>query len=1209
MATAKKIIIACLALTGYLLLSGFSAAAQDSIRQRVILIGDAGEINGAQQKALEAAAGLVAAGKTTVFFLGDNIYPHGMALPGEKGQEVTRNILRAQYVPMRAKGAAVYFVPGNHDWDRSGPKGLARIREQGQFLQDQGDSLLQLIPANGCPDPVAIPLGDSLVVIAYDSEWWVYPFAIDNDDAGCACGNKRDVLAKLEELRYRYRHRTMLVASHHPFNSYGSHGGRFTWKDHLFPLTAANPNLYIPLPGVGSLYPFLRKTLANPEDIGHPLYKDMINKVGAVFDSMPNLVYVAGHEHGLQLIKNKRLQVVSGAGAKHTAAIRGRHSLFAASTQGFVIADLLNNGDLLLQYFIYEKEQVKEVYRYRQPYRSFSEADPLAGTPIVTDSVSVKVHPSYDKPGRLHRWLFGENYRKEWAAETTLPVLRVSEMKGGLTPLQLGGGMQSKSLRLADKNGKEWVIRSVEKSPDALLPEGLKQSFARDWLDDVTSAQHPFSALIVPPLANAVQVPHSNPVIGVVSPDTALGVYGKTFGNMVVLFEEREPAGSSDNSDKMKKNLRKDNDNTLHGKTMLRARMLDAVLGDWDRHEDQWRWRDDGKGKSKDYLPVPRDRDQVFHVTQGVFPKLASRSYILPTLRDFDPGMRQVKWLLYKTRFVNAYPSMQFSRDEWRKQAERVKASLTDSVLEAGLSRLPGSAYQIRHDQLLATLKARRDALPEAMDRYYRFTQKIADIQATDKNERVLISGTKAGGLRVQMHKVNKDGEVKDELMDKTFDPQLTKEIRIYLHNGKDSVIVADSGSSIKLRLIGGKDAKTYVVQQSPRRIRVYDTDNGSVVSDPLHRLKRRLSNDSLHTAFTPVNLYNIWMPVISLGLNLDDGFILGGGFRHIRQEGFRKYPYASLQQFSVAHSFSTSAYRIRYTGEWIQAIGKADVVVQAQIRAPNNTVNFFGRGNETAFNKKDNHIRYYRTRFSTYLFEPSLRWRGGKGSHLNIGPSLYYYRFDPDDNRGRFIEQVAAIGSYDSLTIARAKLHVGAAVEYVSDKRNNKVIPQWGTYIRTRIHAYKGTGDYAADFGQLIQEVALYKSLNARASIILADRFGGVIGFGKAAFYQSAFVGGHENLLGYRQYRFAGQHSFYNNLELRVKIADVGSYILPGQIGITGFWDTGRVWESDDNSGKWHHGTGAGIYFAPASMVAFNMVMGHSREGWYPYFTMGFRF
>jgi hypothetical protein len=124
MATAKKIMTACFVLTGYLLLSGLSAMAQDSIRQRVILIGDAGEINGAQHKALEAAAGMIAAGKTTVFFLGDNIYPHGMALPGEKNQEVTRDILRAQFVPMRAKGAAVILfrvimigiVPDPKDW-------------------------------------------------------------------------------------------------------------------------------------------------------------------------------------------------------------------------------------------------------------------------------------------------------------------------------------------------------------------------------------------------------------------------------------------------------------------------------------------------------------------------------------------------------------------------------------------------------------------------------------------------------------------------------------------------------------------------------------------------------------------------------------------------------------------------------------------------------------------------------------------------------------------------------------------------------------------------------------------------------------------------------------------------------------------------------------------------------------------------------------
>jgi outer membrane translocation and assembly module TamA len=145
--------------------------------------------------------------------------------------------------------------------------------------------------------------------------------------------------------------------------------------------------------------------------------------------------------------------------------------------------------------------------------------------------------------------------------------------------------------------------------------------------------------------------------------------------------------------------------------------------------------------------------------------------------------------------------------------------------------------------------------------------------------------------------------------------------------------------------------------------------------------------------------------------------------------------------------------------------------------------------------------------------------------------------------------------------------------------------------------------------FAQLMPEVSLYKNLNAKATIILANRFGGTVSVGKTAFYQSAFIGGQGNLLGYRQYRFAGQHSMFNNLEMRIKLADVASYILPGQLGITGFWDIGRVWEKNEDSGKWHNGTGGGIYFAPVSLVAFSFVMGNSAEGWYPYFSMGFRF
>lgn len=1193
-----------------LLLVVTTVSAQDSIRQRIILIGDAGEIDRGQQEALQHAVAQVKNGKTTVLYLGDNIYPKGMPLKGERAIDSARAILQSQYGPLRNAGAVVYFVPGNHDWDKSGPAGLAKIQAQSDFINGQGDPGLSLVPANGCPDPVAIPINDKMVIIAYDSEWWLYPFSKFNSETDCDCKSKADVVAKFEELYYQYRNRIIILASHHPFRSYGVHGGHFTFNDHLFPLTNLNPNLYIPLPVIGSLYPVLRKTFTNPEDLGHPLYRDMIKKINTVFDSFPNLVYVAGHEHGLQFIEGKFTQVVSGAGSKSTNAAKGKGTLFREARQGYVVADLMTDNSLRFTYYVYRNGVIDTPFTYVKAYTKVSDRTNPIYKPIEADSLTVQVHPSYNKPGRFHRWLFGENYRKEWAAPTTLPVIHLSKIHGGLTPTELGGGMQSKSLRLTDKNGKEWVIRSVEKSPDALLPSTLRESFARDWLDDVTSAQHPFSALVVPPIAEAVKVPHANPVIGVLSPDPKLGMYSKKFANLVVLLEEREPLGESDNSAKMKKKVQEDNDNRLHAKETLRARMLDMFLGDWDRHEDQWRWYDDEKGKERHYLAVPRDRDQVFHLTQGLLPKIASRDYILPTLRNFGAGFTHTKWLLYKTRFVNAYPEMQFSEEEWMKQALQFQSALTDSLLEASLQRLPRSAYDLRHDVLLAKMKARRDRLPEAMRNYYRFIQKRVDVRTSDKNEFVQVTGMPGGGLNLVIRKINKNGELKDELMNKTYDPALTKEVRLYVGNGNDSVVVNNTTSNICLRIIGGKDQKSYNMIASRKKVKLYDRINGSHFSGNDRLFSKHLSNDSMNTAYSEVNLYHILQPLVAIGINIDDGLILGAGFRYTRQEGFRRFPYASRHQVNVGYSFSTGAYRIRYGGEWIKVVGNADLTTTLLAKGPDNTANFFGLGNETVFNKTGDHKRYYRTRFNNVEWETALRWRNAKKGNISIGPAVSFYSFDKDENAGRFItSNPGLIGTYDSATFTEQKWHVGLVLRYLNDKRSSPILPQWGSYVSIRLQAYQGLGQYARSYAQIIPEIALYRSLDARRNVILAERFGGTVSIGHPAFYQLATIGGHENLLGYRQYRFSGQHSFYNNLELRVKLADLANYILPGQIGINGFWDIGRVWTNHDNSGKWHNGTGAGIYFAPASLISLNFVMGYSSEGWYPYFTMGLRF
>jgi hypothetical protein len=82
-----------------------------------------------------------------------------------------------------------------------------------------------------------------------------------------------------------------------------------------------------------------------------------------------------------------------------------------------------------------------------------------------------------------------------------------------------------------------------------------------------------------------------------------------------------------------------------------------------------------------------------------------------------------------------------------------------------------------------------------------------------------------------------------------------------------------------------------------------------------------------------------------------------------------------------------------------------------------------------------------------------------------------------------------------------------------------------------------------------------------------------------------------------------------FNNLELRMKLTNFTGYIIPGEFGILGFYDVGRVWMKGEKSIKWHQGKGGGVYFAPAKMAVISVVAGHSVEGWYPYITLGFRY
>ncbi|HSI90086.1 MAG TPA: hypothetical protein VK927_03170, partial [Adhaeribacter sp.] len=223
----------------------------------------------------------------------------------------------------------------------------------------------------------------------------------------------------------------------------------------------------------------------------------------------------------------------------------------------------------------------------------------LLARPVPPDTVVV-AGKQYDR-SFFHKLLWGWHYRDVWVEPVKVPFLDLSTEAGGLTPTEKGGSFQTKNLRVLNPEGREYVLRSVDKDASQTLPEARRNSLIGRLVKDQTSVVHPYGAMIIPPMAEAAGVFHANPRYFILPDDPALGEFRSEFANMLVMLEERPEGNWATNPDfgnskdiesskKMFGNLVKDNRNHADARVFLRARLFDMFLGDWSRREDQWRW-------------------------------------------------------------------------------------------------------------------------------------------------------------------------------------------------------------------------------------------------------------------------------------------------------------------------------------------------------------------------------------------------------------------------------------------------------------------------------------------------------------------------------------------------------------------------------------------------------------------------------------------
>lgn len=441
---------------------------------------------------------------------------------------------------------------------------------------------------------------------------------------------------------------------------------------------------------------------------------------------------------------------------------------------------------------------------------------------ISRDSVVTYASKKYEIHSFLRKLLMGKNYREEWRQPVTLPVFRFSETDFTIT--ELGGGMQTKSLKLEDSRGRSWALRTVDKDVTKAIPPALRESFVKDLSQDHISAAMPYGAPVVGALAKSAHVLAAQPTIYFVADDTALGEYRSIFANTVCMLVERDVGfEDTEETETVLRKIQADNSYVVDQKALLQARLLDMLVADWDRHADNWRWGIRDSAGLHFYHAVPRDRDWAFYHSNGLVPRLVKFS-TLRFLVNFGKKPEHIRQLSYKALVFDGMFLNGLSEEDWKAGIHRFQNALTDEAIEQAVQKLPPAIFAMDGASFIQALKSRRDGLEKPVLSYYRFLAKKVQIDGSAGNE--LFSITPAdGGFLLQIYKLNETGEQRlQKMYERRFLRSETYRVTINGLGGNDRFETTEEvATDIRLTLNGGTGSDSYDLKGNVRT-EVHDT-------------------------------------------------------------------------------------------------------------------------------------------------------------------------------------------------------------------------------------------------------------------------------------------------------------------------------------------------------------------------------------------------
>ncbi|RMF00311.1 MAG: metallophosphoesterase, partial [Bacteroidetes bacterium] len=764
---------------------------------------------------------------STVIFLGDNIYPDGLPPKSSAGERADdERALLTQLAVLKDFPGQAYFVAGNHDWAGYGVDGLTR---QARFLEKHSEA--RLLPRPGCGDPVEIELTDDLTLLLLDSQWWLANWNGESKiNDGCEAKSRADFNFMLQEAVKGNRRKELLIVTHHPVYSNGQHGGKFSFSQHIFPLRDLNPKLYIPLPGLGSVLRLLQSSVGTRQDLPNATYRDLRQLLLQQARQAKRVIFAAGHEHNLQFWeKDEQHFIVSGSGSRREPSKIGSGAEFAYGQFGFARLDYYAQGAVWVNYYALSPDGRASELVFRKQIRDASEGAVEPPPPAITADFSAsktrRLRLSEVDFSRtpLGEKLWGQHYRAAYASEITVPELDLAAE--GLVPVKRGGGFQTNSLRIESPTTKrQYTLRSVDKDASRTVPYPLNTDLILDLVGDNFSASHPLAALAVAPLAERAGVYHTNPQLVFLPSQPALGHFNEDYAGALYLFEERpddehwQDANYFGNPEKivstfrMLEETRQEHDERVDQHWTLRSRLFDLVIGDWDRHDDQWRWARIQRGEAHYYRPIPRDRDQAFaHYDGLIFAFARQLSVKSKQWRPFTTQLGRIHWATYNAYLFDQSFLTTMEWKDWQQAIEHLQTTLTDEGIEQAFAEAWPEPFLSRDAPAIKqTIRLRRNQLEAIARDYYEFLAREVDILGTDEKDLFLIERQGNGQTRVRVFNTNKKAEREALLYDRLFLSEETKVIHCYgLADDDIFQVRGDVEYGLRIDLVGGEGEDT----------------------------------------------------------------------------------------------------------------------------------------------------------------------------------------------------------------------------------------------------------------------------------------------------------------------------------------------------------------------------------------------------------------